>query len=61
MWWYNILGNNKGSISDILQLNHITAGYVLLATNIVAPKQVNPETILTVKELNGGNSLIILV
>ena len=30
MWWYNIIGDNKGSISDISWLDPITVGSVLL-------------------------------
>ena len=48
MWWYNILGNNEGSISDLLQLDPITAGSVLLSANLVALKREKPLTILTV-------------
>ena len=49
MWCYNILGDNEVSISDILQLDTITSGSVLLTTNLVALKRGNPEPILTVK------------
>ena len=48
MWWYNILGDNEGSISDILQLGTVTAGSVLITNNLVAPKRENTEPILTV-------------
>ena len=49
MWWYNILGDNKGGISHILGLDPIAAGYVLLTANLVVPKRENPEPISTVK------------
>ena len=45
MWWYNTLGDNEGSISHILRLNHITAGSILLTTNLVALKGGNFEPI----------------
>ena len=49
MWCYNILGDNEVSISDILQLDTITSGSVLLTNNLVALKREKPEPILTVK------------
>ena len=49
MWCYNIIGDNKGSISHILQLGTITTGYVLLADNIIELKRENPDLILTGK------------
>ena len=49
MWWYNILGDNKGSMSFLLRLDPITAGYILLTDNLVALKRGNYEPILTVK------------
>ena len=49
MWWYNLLGDNKGSISDLLRLDPITAGYFLLINNLIAIKRGNHEPILTVK------------
>ena len=50
MWWYNnILGYNKGSISDILRPDTITQGYVLITINPVALTKENHEPILTVK------------
>ena len=61
MWWYNILGDNKGSISHLLRLVPITAEYILLNDNLVALEMENYEPILVVKKLNGVNSLIILV
>ena len=48
MWWYNILGDNEGSVSDILRLDTITLLYVLITDNIVAPERENPEPNLTV-------------
>ena len=49
MWWYNILGDNKGSISHLLQLDTITTGSILLTSNLVEMKRGNTDTILTVK------------
>ena len=49
MWCYIILEKNNVMISRILQLDHITQGYVLLTLNLVALKRGNPEPILTVK------------
>ena len=49
MWCYNILGDNKGSISHLLQLDTTTTGYFLLTSNLVALKRGNYEPILTVK------------
>ena len=49
MWWYNILGDNNGSISHISQLDPFTTGYFLVDDNIVALKRENYDPILTVK------------
>ena len=49
MWWYTILGYDKGSISHLLRLDHITAGSILLTSNLVTPKRGNYEPILIVK------------
>ena len=49
MLWYNILWDNEGIISDLLQIDTISAGYVLLASNLVELKRENPDPILTVK------------
>ena len=49
MEWYNILGDNKVSILDILQIYTITAGTALLAADLVALKSKNKEPILAVK------------
>ena len=49
MGCYNILGDNEGSISHILWLDIITAGYILLTVKLVALKSGNCEPILTVK------------
>ena len=51
MWLYNILGNNKGRISHLLQLDAITPGSILLTSNFAALKRENPDTILTVKRI----------
>ena len=39
MLWYNILGNNKGSISHLLQLDPITEGSILLYADLGALKR----------------------
>ena len=49
MWWYNTLGDNEGSISHILRLDTISAGYILLTANLAALKRENCEPILIVK------------
>ena len=49
MRWYNILGDNKGSISHLLRLDPIAAGSVLLTANLVALKRGKSESILIVK------------
>ena len=49
MWWYNILGDNKGSIPHLLWLDTIDAGYILLTVKLVALKMENYEPILIVK------------
>ena len=49
MWWYNTLEDNKGSISHILRLDSITAGYILLTATIFAPRRENYDPILTMK------------
>ena len=49
MWWYNILGDNDGSISDILRIDPITAGSILLTDKKYILKRENSDPILTVK------------
>ena len=49
MWCCNILGDNEVSIQDILRLGTITAGSVLITTNLFVPKKENHEPILKVK------------
>ena len=49
MWWYNILGDNEGSISDLLRIYPITTGSILLTVKLVALKREHFEPILTVK------------
>ena len=49
MWWYNILRDNKGSISHLLLIDRIDVGYILLTVILVALKRENYEPILTVK------------
>ena len=38
MWWYNIVGDNKGIISHLLRLGLITAGSVLITADLVTLK-----------------------
>ena len=61
MCCYNILGDNEGSISDLLQLETITAGYVLLTVYLVAMKRENHEPILTVKRTEGRQFIDYLI
>ena len=49
MWCKNLLGDNKGSISHILQIDTIAAGYALLTFNLITLKSGNTEPILTLK------------
>ena len=49
MWWYDILGDNKGIISHLLRLDPIIVGYIVLTNNLVALKKKNDEPILIVK------------
>ena len=51
MWFYNILGDNNGSISHLLQLDPMNPGYVLLTFNFVVLKRENTDPILTVKRI----------
>ena len=46
---YNILGENKRSISHLLRLDPITTGSILLTVKLVAQKKGNSEPILAVK------------
>ena len=57
MWWYNILGNNKVRISDILRIDLITAAHVLVTANLLAPKRQSPDPILTAKRTEWGKSI----
>ena len=61
IYWYNVLGDNKINISDILQLNPILQGlfYSLLTLLSWKEKIMSPSGPL--KGLRGGNSLIVLV
>ena len=34
MWLYNILGDNKGGISDLLRIDTIAAGSILITVNL---------------------------
>ena len=45
MWWYNILGDNEGGISHILQLDLITVGSILLTVKLVELKREKYELI----------------
>ena len=58
MWWYNIIGENRGRILYTLLFGPITTGSILLASNIVFMKRENPEPILTVKIIDEINSMI---
>ena len=49
MWWYNILGDNEGSISHLLRIDYITAGSILLTAKLVSLKRRNSDPIFTVK------------
>ena len=49
MWYCNILGDNNGGISHLLQLITITAESLLITYNAVALKRENLEPILTLK------------
>ena len=49
MWCYNILGDNKGSISHLLHIDPIDPGSVLLNNKPFVLKKENPEPILTFK------------
>ena len=49
MLWCNILGDNEGSISDLLQVDAITEVSVLLTNDHVELKKENPDLILPVK------------
>ena len=49
MWWYNILGDNEGSISHLLRLDPITAGSILLNVTKLPMKRGNSGPILTAK------------
>ena len=49
MWWYNILEDNKVSISHLLWLHPITAECILLTDKLVALKKENYDPIITVK------------
>ena len=49
MWCYNILGDNKGSISHLLQLDPINIWSILLTDNLAALRRGNFDPNLTVK------------
>ena len=51
MWWYNMLGDDGGSISHLLRIGPINAWSVLLTAKIIFLKRGNIETILTVKTI----------
>ena len=41
MWWYNILGDNEGSISHILRPVIIAVESILLTVKLIALKREN--------------------
>ena len=47
MWWYNVLGDNKGRISHILGFYLINKGSVLIALILFSLERVNYDPILT--------------
>ena len=49
MWWYNILGDNEGSISNLLRCDTISVWSILIIVKIVELKRENYEPILAVK------------
>ena len=49
MWWYNILGDDEGSISHLLRLDPISTESNLLTVKLVALKRGNYDPNLTVK------------
>ena len=49
MWWYNILGVNKGSISHLLRLDTIIEGYILHTNRLVELKREKSKPIVIVK------------
>ena len=49
MWWYNILGDNKGIVSHILLLDPITEEFIIITDNLFAMKRGSSEPISTVK------------
>ena len=57
MWWFNILGDNRRSISGLLQIYLITEGCVLRTGKLVSLKRENTELILTVK-ITGWRQII---
>ena len=46
MWWYNLLGDNKGIIPHLLRIDPINTGFILLTNNLAALKSENPYSIL---------------
>ena len=46
--WYNIIGDNEGSISHLLQIDPITVGCILLTDAIIYLKRGNNYPILIV-------------
>ena len=61
MWWYNIIGDNKGSISHLSRVDLITSGHCLLTANLVALKMENFQPILTVKRIEWSKLIDFLV
>ena len=58
MWWYNILGNNKGSILHLLRLDPITARSILLTVKLVVQKRGNYDPIFTLKRTEWSKIII---
>ena len=49
MWWYNIIEDNKRSISNLLRIDTTIAGSILLTVKLVALKRKKYDPLLTVK------------
>ena len=49
VWWYNILGGNRGSISHLLRIYPNNEGYFLTNANLINLKRENIDPILIVK------------
>ena len=60
MWWYNILGDNKRSISHLVRGYPITIRYDLLTDNLFVLKREIPEPIWIVKRIERRKLIDIL-